>query len=198
MPADANMIDIMLEQTIDLFRRSAPVARELEGGAFLFHAGDPVGVLHLVEVGEVRLLRRQVDGTSLILQRAHAGSLVAEASLASDHYHCDAIAVRPSRLRAVAKPALLAAMADDQGLARAWLAGHDGRLPEKGTWRSLAGEIGVSPEALYRELGKRQRGFDPLGCRRPTLLDTMIRRRQLSARNASPHLGTSRHVIWWG
>jgi CRP-like cAMP-binding protein len=39
----------------------------------------------------------------------------------------------------------------------AWIAWHDGRLPDRGRWRLLAAEIGVSPEALYRELAKRRR-----------------------------------------
>jgi CRP-like cAMP-binding protein len=31
-----------------------------------------------------------------------------------------------------------------------------GVLPQKGEWRTIAHEIGVSPEALYRELAKRR------------------------------------------
>jgi CRP-like cAMP-binding protein len=37
-----------------------------------------------------------------------------------------------------------------------WLGWHGGVLPPKGEWKSLAAEIGVSPEALYRELGRRR------------------------------------------
>ena len=29
-------------------------------------------------------------------------------------------------------------------------------LPAKGTWKTVANEIGTSPEALYRELAKRR------------------------------------------
>ena len=35
----------------------------------------------------------------------------------------------------------------------AWIT-WNGELPEKGRWRSVAAEIGVSPEAIYRELAK--------------------------------------------
>jgi CRP-like cAMP-binding protein len=38
----------------------------------------------------------------------------------------------------------------------AWIAWNGGNAPEKGEWKLLAGEIGVSPEALYRELAKRR------------------------------------------
>ena len=182
------MITIMSTHRIELFRGLPAKRRRFESGALLFQADAPVTALFVVEDGEVHLLRRRLDGTSLILQRAGAGALVAEASLCSTAYHCDAIAVRRADVLAVAKPALLAAMAADRDLALAWLA-HlarevrtarlraeiltlrtvaerldawlaeaDGRLPERGSWHMLAGELGVSPEALYRELAKRRRG----------------------------------------
>ncbi len=180
------MIAIMSEQPIDLFRRLSATSRRLDKAAFLFHAQDPVAALYVVEDGQVHLLRRQVDGTSLILQRARPGALVAEASLFSAQYHCDAVAVRPTGVLALAKSVLRAALANAPDLAEtwlahlarevqtarlraeilalrtvarrldAWLAEHDGQLPERGNWRTLSGEIGVTPEALYRELAKRQ------------------------------------------
>jgi CRP-like cAMP-binding protein len=42
-----------------------------------------------------------------------------------------------------------------------WLVWNEGGLPGKGLWNDVAEEIGVSPEALYRELsarGKRSSG----------------------------------------
>ena len=38
----------------------------------------------------------------------------------------------------------------------AWVAWNDGIAPEKGEWKPVAEQIGVSPEALYRELAKRR------------------------------------------
>jgi len=38
----------------------------------------------------------------------------------------------------------------------AWRDWRDGDFPAKGKWKELAAEIGVSPEALYRELSKRK------------------------------------------
>lgn len=37
----------------------------------------------------------------------------------------------------------------------AWL-GEGRALPEKGGWQGLAAELGVTPEALYRELARRR------------------------------------------
>jgi hypothetical protein len=37
-----------------------------------------------------------------------------------------------------------------------WLIWRGGGLPPKGAWKDIAAEIGVSPEALYRELAKRR------------------------------------------
>lgn len=66
--------------------------RHFEGGQHLFHRGDPVTDLHVVLIGSIHLVRHQGDGSALIVQRAGAGSILAEASLYSDRYHCDAVA----------------------------------------------------------------------------------------------------------
>jgi len=42
----------------------------------------------------------------------------------------------------------------------AWLALDDGNLPPTGRWREVAAEIGVSPEAFYRELATRRAVLD--------------------------------------
>jgi CRP-like cAMP-binding protein len=40
----------------------------------------------------------------------------------------------------------------------AWLGLNGGALPEKGRWHDLAAALGVTPEALYREIARRRRG----------------------------------------
>jgi CRP-like cAMP-binding protein len=117
---------------------------------------------------------------------ATAGDTIAEASLFSPTYHCDAIASADAAVRLYPKAAVLAAFVRDPKAAQAFMAmlarqvmslrsrleqrnihsardrvrhylaihvGADGRtvaLP--GTVKDLAGELGLTQEALYRTL----------------------------------------------
>lgn len=160
--------------------------RALDPGAYLFHRGDPVGFVFVVTEGTVELVRSQPDGKPIVLQRADRHAVLAEASLYSDTYHCDAIAAVPSDVIALSRATLLARLRDDSHFARLWLShlaaevqiaryrseilsrntvaerlnawltwrGID--LPPKGEWKGVAIQIGISPEALYRELSKRR------------------------------------------
>lgn len=178
------MIDIMFEQLIDLF--GIGQSRQLMADEYLFHRNDQIRWMFLVTQGEIRLLRYQENGAPVILQRAHENEIPAEASLFSDRYHCDAVVAEPCRILAVARsdfrrqlessPALYNAWTErlarqvQQARLRseilslktvsqrldAWLTWNRG-LPPKGHWLRLAYEIGVSPEALYREIGKRRK-----------------------------------------
>jgi len=151
----------------------------------VFRLGDPVQQMFFVVTGAVHLVRHQESGSALVLQRAGPGALLAEASLYADKYHCDAVAVAPSRVWAVSKRDLLGRLAATpeltlaviRRLARelqqarfqaevlsmktvaarvdAWI-DWNGPLPPKGEWVRLAAELGVSPEALYREMAKRR------------------------------------------
>jgi hypothetical protein len=68
------------------------------------------------------------DGLQLTLQRAGSGSIVAEASLFADRYHCDALAAEESAVRAVPMTMAKAAIESDPDLASALM-------------RHLAGEV---------------------------------------------------------
>jgi CRP-like cAMP-binding protein len=154
-------------------------------GAFLFGIGEPVEAIHVVEHGLIQLVRWQADGAMAVLQRAGQGDIVAEASLFAPSYHCDGVAVRDSDVwwvtandvRSLLREDMIFANAWIAHLSRqlhlsrrrteilalrtvrmrleAWLAWNDGVLPTKGAWKNLAEEIGVSPEALYREIALR-------------------------------------------
>lgn len=76
----------------------------------LFHRGDRISAMFLVERGSVRLERRTRDGRHLILHRARPGELVAEASLFADRYHCDASAAEETAVRCCARADFLAAL----------------------------------------------------------------------------------------
>ncbi|MBL8831840.1 MAG: Crp/Fnr family transcriptional regulator [Rhodospirillales bacterium] len=171
-----------------VFRALGGRERWLAAGQTLFRRDDPVASIHAVLAGEMRLVRHRDDGGVLVLQRARAGALLAEASLFAKRYHCDAIAGGPARVLAVGREAFRRRLAGDADLAagfaatlarevqaarlhaellamrtvaerlEGWLAWHDGALPAKGGWRDLAAEIGVTPEALYREIARRRTG----------------------------------------
>jgi CRP-like cAMP-binding protein len=180
------MIEIMSSDLIERLRQLGRRNRELRAGEFVFRRNDEVRALYLVERGEAHLVRFQDDGSQLVLQRAPAGRILAEASAYSDVYHCDALAIRPTsvteielqRFRAAvrADPALAEAwsqaLAKEMQAARlraellslktvaarldAWLSLHPEGVPGKGEWKTLAAQLGVTPEALYRELARRK------------------------------------------
>ncbi|MBO6519918.1 MAG: Crp/Fnr family transcriptional regulator [Rhodospirillales bacterium] len=180
------MSDRFLTTLAELPGRTRRFAR----GETLFLTGDAVTSVFLVAAGSVELVRRDADGHSIVLHRAAAGSVLAEASLFAGAYHCDAVATSSGAAHVVPRPRVLAALEADAGLALAiaeslahdvqaararsevlvrrtvsarldgWLA-LNGQMPEKGAWHGIAAEIGVSPEALYRELAcrRKQRGL---------------------------------------
>jgi CRP-like cAMP-binding protein len=159
----------------------------LDAREVLFRTGDPVSALFLVAEGTIHLERQTPAGARLILQRARAGDIVAEASCFSSHYHCDAVAAERSRLLSIGLKAFMEACRIEPGLQSAfaahlarsvqdarmraeilaiktvagrldaWLVLTGSALPNKGRWRELADALAVSPEALYREIARRRR-----------------------------------------
>lgn len=181
------MIIIMSDLIQSLFSGSRLL--DCAAGQELFPIGASVTEMFLVVSGQVHLRRHSLHGVEMVLQRASEGMVLAEASAYSTRYHCSAIAVTASVLHAVPKSSFLAALAEDRGRSEAWAArlarevqaarmrseirslprvaerldawlGEGNRLPDKGHWQDVASELGVSREALYRELARR-RGSPP-------------------------------------
>jgi CRP-like cAMP-binding protein len=180
------MIAIMspphVQRLLDLSERDAAFG----DGQRVFSSGDAVRYLFVVRQGGVRMLRRHPKGAALVLQRVAPGELLAEASLFAQHYHCDAEAQGPTLLARVAKARVLSLQQAEPGWLRdfaahlaaevqrararaellgkkrvserveAWFSLHGPEMPERGRWAGWADELGVSPEALYRELSKRR------------------------------------------
>jgi len=158
----------------------------LEDGQRVFLAGETVRHLFVVRAGGVQMLRRQASGAALVVQRGRPGGLLAEASLFAQRYHCDAFATAPTLLARIPKARVVDLQAQEPGWllefaahlaaevqrtrARAellslrkvgeridaWLSLEQAEIPARGRWADWAGELGVSPEALYRELAKRR------------------------------------------
>lgn len=151
----------------------------------LFRTGDPVRRLYRIADGAVALTRVTAAGARIMLQRAASGEVLAEASVYSTSYHCEARCLSPALVHAIPVARFRARLASNPALAEAWATQlaqsvqtarlraeirtlrtvaerldawmDDGRaLPTKGAWQDLAAELGVSREALYRELAKRR------------------------------------------
>lgn len=94
--------------------------RELAAGELLFRIGDPVTAVFLVVRGEVRLVRRERNGSEVILQRSRGG-FFAEASLGSPAYHCDAVAAAKSAVIRFPGQSFQDALNEDVAFRTAWM-----------------------------------------------------------------------------
>jgi CRP-like cAMP-binding protein len=97
------------------------VAKRVDANAreTLFRIGDPVRQIYLVISGEVRLIRIDRRGGEVILQRSRGG-FIAEASLDSRSYHCDAIAAESTTMLIFTASVFRQALEDDFAFCRAW------------------------------------------------------------------------------
>lgn len=177
---------IMIMQTLISHLFDGARRQSVPSGATLFLTGAPVREMFLVEGGEVHLIRHTTSGDRLILHRAFSGTVLAEASAYSPHYHCDAVVAKAAILAALPKRDFLDALSDDAALSTTWAASlarttqgarlraeirslsrvsarldawleAGNALPDKGRWQDVAAELGVTREALYRELARRRR-----------------------------------------
>ncbi len=159
-------------------------------GTRLFETGKRPTSMFYVSTGEVTLQRHGVDGEPVILQRTRQG-FVGEASLQSDRYHCDAMAVADSQVTRIPLRELLDALKTDSAFSLRWITmlgrevrrtrlqcerlslktvearllhlldteGGASGLPLDAGLKSIAREVGVTHEALYRCVaGLKKRG----------------------------------------
>ena len=143
--------------------------------------------MFFIVAGEATLTRAGVHAQTTILQRTKGGFL-SEASLLTDHYHCDALITQTGQ--AIAMPiADLKAALNQAEFALAWVQllskeimrlrtqskrlglksikdklihlilteGRDGVLNIQSDLKSIASEIGVTHEALYRAVAQLER-----------------------------------------
>jgi CRP/FNR family transcriptional regulator, dissimilatory nitrate respiration regulator len=100
--------------------RSAAIDRKLKAGEQLFRLGDKTAGLCEVITGRVRLARIDRSGREIVLYVAGPGETLAEASLFSPQYHCDAIANTDAIVRIYPKREVLAAFEKNPKAARAF------------------------------------------------------------------------------
>jgi len=181
------MITIMSDFPLHLLDGLAHDTLETDAGQRLFSRDDPVRWLYLVQSGEIHLIRQLEAGRDLVMCRYNPGSLVAEGSMFSERYHCDAVSEGESRVSRFDSSEVQARIKSDpeaawawsiyltQGLQaartraeilslktvrerlEAWFIIHPASNESPSSWKSVANEIGVSPEALYRELARRRK-----------------------------------------
>jgi len=102
--------------------RAVAVSGKLKSGETLFRLGGKTEGLYEVVAGRIRLSRTDRSGHEVILYVAAAGETIAEASLYSSTYHCDAIASTDAQVRLYPKHAVLAAFEKDAKAAQAFTA----------------------------------------------------------------------------
>jgi CRP/FNR family transcriptional regulator, dissimilatory nitrate respiration regulator len=101
--------------------RRAAIERALKAGQYLFRIGDRTVGLYEVVDGKVRLVRVDRSGREAILQAAGTGDTLAEASLFSPTYHCDAIATTTAVVRLYPRTVLLNELKRNPKAAQAFL-----------------------------------------------------------------------------
>lgn len=177
------MIAIMRMPISMLFQEARETG--LAAGETLFVTGEKVARIYMVRSGSIHLLRHTPHGAQMVMQNAGPGAVVAEASAYSPRYHCDAVAAEDTVVAGFPKERFLAALAAEPTLAESWSAllarsvqaarlraeirslpkvaerldawlGERNRLPDRGRWQDVAAELGVTREALYRELARRR------------------------------------------
>ena len=107
-----------LTQTV----QAAGIERTLKAGQVLFRTGDRTAGLYEVVTGNVRLVRIDRAGREAVLHIAVAGETLAEASLFTSAYHCDAIATTDTVVRLYPKAIVLAEFERNSKTARAFTA----------------------------------------------------------------------------
>jgi CRP-like cAMP-binding protein len=96
--------------------------RTLKPGEVLFRSGSRSVGFYEVVSGTVRLIRVDRSGREAVLQTACAGETIAEASLFSPSYHCDAIAATEATVRLYPKALLLGELERDPNAAKSFTA----------------------------------------------------------------------------
>lgn len=93
-----------IDLDVSLFADQA--VRSLGRGDVLFRQGSIARAVYCLDSGQVSMVRHTIDGHRVTLHVVQAGEIFAEASLFSRVYRCDAVANKPSVVRALRKDVL--------------------------------------------------------------------------------------------
>jgi CRP-like cAMP-binding protein len=183
-----NTLPVTLQDLFPIELRSLCIDLPCTKGDWIFRQKKKPVHMFYVASGEVVLQRLGVQGESFVLQRARQG-FVAEASLQSSSYHCDALVTVSGNLIAIPIEPIKQSMMADPAFALRWMMmlnremkrlrgqcerlsikgvkgrllhlivteGNGGRLPLGAGLKSLASELGITHEALYRTVAELER-----------------------------------------
>lgn len=88
-----NFYERLTEADLDLFRKVCPPQRHKKG-KHIFCLGDPASSLHIIDEGQVKLVRPTLGGKARILAVCGPGDFIGEAFLSTtSHYQADAVAL---------------------------------------------------------------------------------------------------------
>src|ERR1700693_5788018 len=102
--------------------RNAGIERALTAGQTLFRLDDATAGFYQVVDGQIRLTRVDTDGRQIVLHLAAPAETIAEASLFSPSYHCDAIATTDAVVRLYPKAVVLGEFQRNPEVAQAFMA----------------------------------------------------------------------------
>lgn len=105
-------LDHMMPEPYNLIPPSALRPLTRAAGDKVFRQGARTCGLYVVKCGRVHLERVGPDGERFIIYRAEPGMSLAEASVFSDRYHCDAVVAEAGAFVQIDKAAVLSAFAD--------------------------------------------------------------------------------------
>lgn len=108
--------------------QSLGTERTFGRGDTVFFTGDPAQAVYCLLEGEVHLKRHGPDGAEVILHRVTKRGFFAEASLGTDHYHCTALCIRPSRILVLPRRRLQERLKNDPAFALEWVSLLSGQL----------------------------------------------------------------------
>ncbi len=100
--------------------RNVTECKNVKTGDGLFRIGDQVRTLYCIVAGEVQLVRHDLRGTKIILQRSRGG-FIAEASLGSKIYHCDGVTTETAMLLYFPLVAFRTALDQDAPFRAVWM-----------------------------------------------------------------------------
>lgn len=170
----------MLPQPFDSLPSADQQLLECRKSSYVFHQEDASTGLYFLVTGGVHLIRVSEQGEEVVIHRALRGETFAEASIFSESYHCNALAVEDTQLIKIPKDTILEKISTDADFALyltkrfAMQVQRQRRLREilsirnaddrvfagmcigmlDGPIKAFASEIGLSHEATYRALNQ--------------------------------------------